>query len=234
MGNFKCIAARSWSDFRESLLRYAQLSRGRRDELWFRGQGDSDWTLSTTLDRVKPNTTAAERQAINKSLLQAFKNEARHIGLSEALIDSETKLELLARHHGLLSPLMDWTLSPYVAAYFAYASYKPEMISEYVSVWCLDVQQIDWSSRKDIEMLWQDLPVFENRRALQQRGVFLRTAKSDPLEQLIPEYLTRFDLPVTDRVTAMQDLDEMLVNATTMFYDLEGAARTAVFRLTGS
>lgn len=232
MPEYRVVTSDSWSDFRASLLRYAELAQDRRNELWFRGQGDQNWGLCTTLDRSHDIRNVEERDSINSNLLREFKAEAIHVGVPEAQIEGESRLELLARHHGLPSPLMDWSLSPYVATYFAYAAMAKR--ATYVSVWCLDLKGMDWHSREDVEFLRDDLPFFENRRALQQRSVFLRVAAPANVEALLPEALTRFDLPVSDRGAALQDLDEMLVNATTMFYDLEGAAKTAVLRLAGS
>lgn len=232
MSGINHIIATGWSDFRMSLLRYARHSRMRRNELWFRGQGDARWALSTTLDRYKKFVSVDDRESTNRALLGEFRQEALHLGTTELAITGENRLELLARHHGLPSPLMDWSLSPYVAAYFAYAAQHSD--TEPVSVWCMDLAQVNWSARPDIEILRDGLPLFENRRALQQRGVFIRVSRPASLETMIPAALTRFDLPASDRDVALQDLDEMLVNATTMFYDLEGAAKTAVLRLSGS
>lgn len=232
MAEYRVVASDSWSDFRASLLRYAELAQERRNEFWFRGQGDQRWGLETTLDRHHDVGTVAERDSINSNLLRAFKAEAIHVGIPEAQVEGKSRLELLARHHGLPSPLMDWTLSPYVASYFAYAGAAQS--AECVSVWCLELNKIVRYQGEDVELLRDDLPFFENRRALQQRSVFLRVGVPAGVDTLLPEALTRFDLPVRDRGIALQDLDEMLVNATTMFYDLEGAAKTAVLRMTGS
>lgn len=226
------INTEGWSDFRASLLRYAELPRDRRNELWFRGQGDSSWPLSATLDRIQAFQSASERDRTNSKLLKLFKTEATHVGMSETILMEWERLELLARHHGLPSPLMDWTLSPYVATYFAYANASEK--SDCVSVWCLDLEKVDWSHTDDLTLMRDDLPFFENRRALQQRSVFLRLSVPDTVESLVPHALTRFDLPFSDRTVALQDLDEMLVNATTMFYDLEGAAKTSLLRFLGS
>lgn len=229
MDHFHQIKSEGWSDFRMSLLRYAELPRDRRNELWFRGQGDANWSLSTTLDRALDLQDAQKRNEMNTHLLREFAKEAVHVDTPENWLDDRERLEFLARHHGLPSPLMDWSLSPYVATYFAYAAMPKE--AEFIAVWCLDLQEVDWADRKDIDLLRDDLPFFENRRALQQRSVFLNVGVPDALETLIPQALTRFDLSADDRERALQDLDEMLVNATTMLYDLEGAAKTAMLRL---
>lgn len=231
MDDFLQVKSEDWSDFRMSLLRYAELPRDQRNEFCFRGQGDSAWQLSTTLDRVPGLTDIHVRDDKNKQLLLEFKNEAVHVGTPESWLSDPVRLELLARHHGLPSPLMDWSLSPYVAAYFAYANMDES--AEYVSVWCLDLKRVEWNNRDDIDLLRDNLPFFDNRRAIQQRSLFLKVYVPKDLESLIPCALTRFDLPASDRSVALQDLDEMLVNATTMFYDLEGAAKTSVLRLFG-
>ena len=43
--------------------------------------------------------------------------------------------------------------------------------------------------------------------------------------------MTRFDLPEIDRRVALADLDEMRVNAATLFADLSGVATTVLFRI---
>lgn len=72
-----------------------------------------------------------------------------------------------------------------------------------------------------------------NQRALQQHGVFLRVSMlRRSLEDQLDHALTKFVLPSSDRQVALADLDEMTINDTNLFCDLDGAARTVVARLT--
>jgi hypothetical protein len=48
---------------------------------------------------------------------------------------------------------------------------------------------------------------------------------------LLGNALIRFSLPASERDNVLADLDQMLLNPTNLLYDLEGAAKTAVFRL---
>lgn len=230
---YSIVYNRDWASLRQLFSEYAALPRERRASLWFRGQGNANWSLSCTLDRPwglghsGRFESADQRNDRHRHLLQEFLQEAVYLGTSESMIDTEAKIELLARHHGLPSPLMDWSLSPYVAAYFAMASQSP---TTNAAIWCLDLTRVDLNSREDFEILRENLPIFENRRVIQQRGVFVRLAVPRSLDELVPHALTRFELPPGERELALQDLDEMMVNATAMFYDLQGAAKTAVLR----
>lgn len=140
-------------------------------------------------------------------------------------------LELLARHHGLPSPLMDWTESPYIAAYFAYASARTS--EEFVSVWTLD-RSSPAVADPGIRIIEDPDLLRFNARALRQRGVFLRAERDtrhQPIEEQIAPAVFKFNLRIEDRALALADLDEMQINATTLFGDFDGAARTATARL---
>ena len=143
-------------------------------------------------------------------------------------------LELLARHHGLPSPLLDWTRSPYVAACFAFASCDPAK-TKAVSVYALDRQRFDDAvldpvSTK-VELIDDPDLIVANRRALQQRGVCLRRSTVEhTLEDILGRALFKFRVPSAERDAALRDLDQHMVNLTTLFYDLDGAARTVGWR----
>jgi hypothetical protein len=116
--------------------------------LWFRGQSNSGWKLTTTLERRASQTF---------SFIDYYKLVLR----IRAQIEAESGLiwdvpefdemahwarqydqnhyrmlayEYLAhlRHNGFPSPLLDWSRSPYVAAYFAFSGARSDNVAIYV------------------------------------------------------------------------------------------------------
>jgi hypothetical protein len=186
-----------------------------------------------TLDRWNTFASDGERETAILDLLQEFKREALVLGSGIDLPGSDA-LELLARHHGLPSPLLDWTRSPYIAACFAFATCDRSK-TDAVSIFALDRQRLDESALDPASRIFEliddpDLLV-ANRRAVQQRGVFLRRSTvAREVEELLGAALFKFRVPATERDAALRDLDQHMVNLTTLFYDLDGAARTVGWR----
>jgi hypothetical protein len=217
----------SWRSFRDRLHVYFEQSPQRRQQLLFRGQRCRSFSLQTTLDRrfdFKGNT--ADRAKTNSRLLAEFKSEVMAVR-PEVRFESEA-IELLGRHFGLPSPLMDWTQSPYIASHFAFEN--AEASSEYCSIWVLDRTAAS-IAQPTIEIIDTPELIRFNARAISQRGVFVRAerdTRTRPLEDQFSDAIYRFDLKVEDRQIATAELDEMRVNSTTLFSDFDGAARTAV------
>jgi len=70
------------------------------------------------------------------------------------------------------------------------------------------------------------------RRALEQRGLFTRiTTIRVPAADLLAGALTKVIIPSSSKHVALADLDEMGINAASLSSDLDGAARTARYRL---
>lgn len=90
--------------------------------IW-RGQRCDDWNLETTLDRLVRNAKVPSARAMKfrSAHLDQFKYAARgRRGLNPPLLDDENAWWALGQHHGLATPLLDWTTSPFVAAFFAF------------------------------------------------------------------------------------------------------------------
>jgi hypothetical protein len=127
----------SWEEFEEEIKKFEDPSRKVWDEVWFRGQADAAWPLLTTLERRSDRTRAVAGYLnligeIEPAIETFTGNEfarphrpevERFCGeydlFDQNLREHATYLAHL-RHGGFPSPLLDWTASPYVAAYFAF------------------------------------------------------------------------------------------------------------------
>lgn len=115
----------------DGLLKHFQ---GLRTSNWiFRGQSNSSWSISPTLERAI--LTFKERE-----LFEEFKRNA-HLYQSGNL-KVETKIEWLSlmQHHGTPTRLLDWTKSPYVASFFSFNS--TEIGKNKIAIWALDLSVI--------------------------------------------------------------------------------------------
>lgn len=221
----------TWAKFKDALQQYALRDLNRRSQVLFRGQSDSRWSLKATLDRRRNFASDQDRLEFFALLLREFRREA--IGLTGAGFDFPVgdALELLARHHGLPSTLIDWTESPYIAAFFAFDS-ESNPTSDKVAIWMLDRAKVDSVPPDPIDILDDRELLRFNVRAIEQRGVFTRILSiSDSLENLLGDALVKFELPVSERRIALIDLDIMTITAKCLFRDLDAAGRTAVNRV---
>jgi hypothetical protein len=217
----------SWGSFREGLHRFAAQDRQRRRQLLFRGQSNSSWRLETTLDRFKPVPQVSLRAKLVQELLEEFSREAVQITSRAAPLPEGDALELLARHHGLPSPLLDFTRSPFIASYFAFEEAGPADRA----VWVLDLDRIPPPEFFAADIIDDHMLLQFNRRALRQQGVFVRIREAKPLDQIVSIALTKFELPASERGIALAELDAMNINGTSLFEDFDGVARAVRTRM---
>lgn len=127
--NLKIIKVESWEELKKEFDKLP-------DHIVFRGQSDSNWNLESSLFRfskiVKTNTITS----MEHYLIHMFKRKApRYL---QGLPQPTNLLEWLTlmQHHSIPTRLLDWTCSPYVAAYFALEN--DNKISDSSAVWALD------------------------------------------------------------------------------------------------
>ncbi|MGA2986461.1 MAG: FRG domain-containing protein [Terriglobia bacterium] len=110
-------------------------------DMWiFRGQKKGSYGLQPSIEReATPSTPWAALEY--KILWEEFQPEARMLMDASTLPGSEDVLSWLAlmQHYGVPTRLLDVTLSPYVALYFAFRNRtREEMLSSHVAVWAID------------------------------------------------------------------------------------------------
>ena len=99
-----------------------------RSNLAFRGQGDADDDLRTSLARL-----GGEYAELENHLLRNFRKYARRDAVA---VDTSWDWLALAKHHHLPTRVLDWSYSPYVALHFATAD-----LGRYETdgaIWCVD------------------------------------------------------------------------------------------------
>jgi hypothetical protein len=228
----------SWEDFKTNLngklFQGAQFQRGR---YLFRGQRDPHWPLTPTFDRMFANRTKSDRLRISAALLAHFRRSVE--GLDEiphSLPATEHNLLALGQHYGLPTRLLDWTDSPYVAAFFAYNSRALWGITDQkIAIWVLDTQNAIWSAQYGVEVI--DVSAFGNKRLRNQTGKFtLSKTPFSSLEDYVEAHADQTDalfkclLPAQDYARALADLDAMGIHHASVFPEIEGSAQMALFR----
>lgn len=129
---------KNWKDFKGALPDLFGGTQPLMKRFAFRGQADADWPLSSSFDRAFVGN-AADRQGEYLRYLRFFRVLNRRLG--KELPEELEELGALAQHYGMPTRLLDWSLSPYAAAFFAFYYAKVERIpATHVAIWALDAR----------------------------------------------------------------------------------------------
>lgn len=225
-----------------SFAAWANTMRKEKNAGYFRGHGSNHFRLETTLQRN--GFHRLDRYCADT--LQKFHRHAE-AALNERISLNDggdySMLMGLAQHFGLPTPLLDWSTSPYIAAYFAFADALENRASrpdvDKVRIFALTNEFINRSRTDSVVVSYYkpyvcplEISYRNNPRLYAQQGCFLVSNHCN-ISAMIREielledsqYLFAADLPVHLAAEVLQDLAFMGVSGATLFPGLDGVSR---------
>ena len=247
-GRIPVTRLESWRDF-TNLLESDFFNR-HGVQLVFRGHRRHDWGLMPTLGRVTTNGIITE--VLAEGQLDRFKRAVRGRLNDTELVNEDDELWSVGQHHGLMTPLLDWTYSPYVALFFAFHKEddRDEKDNPYRAVYVLNKSFL---VDNEIET---GIRVFEPRkdhhgRLVNQAGLFtfspfdatlenkltdvladeegftdeeLRSASEEEQPEILARYICKIYIRNEERDACVRHLRRMNVHHASLFPDLIGAS----------
>ncbi len=219
----------SWDDFKSHI---AKMSKAK---YLFRGQ-QKPWELRTAFHRrgryLMSRFTGEDVRQLHRRL-SAITNHYFDLSVAE----ENGAFFNLMQHHGYPTPLLDWSHSPYVAAFFAFRDWPIRYTGDgsvrvYVfneKAWCRDYPQIQNLDPAFLHLSVNEFIAINNQRLVPQQSVTTVT-NIDDIEAYIVDcesssdsrYLEAIDIPANEREEAMRDLKFMGITAGSMFPSIDG------------
>jgi hypothetical protein len=131
VASFPTIEIKSWQEFLKAVSQLAHCA--------FRGECDQNSQLLASLPRYFRNFNINRKvwSAQESRILRIFKRKANNYSIDATAIKDDFEWMALMEHHGAPTRLLDFTWSPYVAAFFALEQATHDAI-----VWALDPGEI--------------------------------------------------------------------------------------------
>ncbi len=235
-GPIRCFKVKTFEQLRDLI----ENEISRIDRYIFRGQSNEQWSLNPTLNRLIAHArkTGAKYGPVKEFVsahLERFKLEIRGRRGDNPPKLPENELWALGQHFGLATPLLDWSLSPYISVFFALGSINED--ENYRVVWCLNRDKVKGINEGLIEedKLHVIVPDSDdNKRLLGQSGMFTKGPVLQSVDDWVEKkskksarsVLIKIDIP-GDRMfrkEALKKLQLMNINFSTLFPDLFGAS----------
>ncbi len=205
--------------------------------MW-RGQRQ-DWPLTSSFDRKVQTKGQDDRANKLEAHLDRFKNRMNE-SFPNVLPPDDVDTWALGQHYGLMSPLIDWSLSPYVAAYFGFAERREPNDDSYRYVYGLSrsLRRLMTKQKKAAKLLSTDRSVpfieqlrYPSPRFIAQKGIFTKAFQGNDINKYVlsfarkrpsKEVIVKIRIPTRDRSECLRQLHLMNIDHTTLLLDIRG------------
>ena len=258
------INVQTWEECNAKIQEIKRQHPKQSSEFLFRGQANSKWQLTTTLERrggKKFNVIDYYRLALRiRSQIETESGLRWDVPSCNEISDwardyDRYQYEFKAyeylshlRHNGFPSPLLDWSRSLQVAAYFAFSSATCGMVAIYVYLEQPNSIKARGPGSPAIRTLGQY--VRTHRRHFRQQSTYTVCAnylKDDSdnsylwrlasheeifgsLGKISQDLLWKIVIPVEERKKVLANLDEFNLNAYSLFGSEESLMETLAYR----
>ncbi|WP_299599708.1 FRG domain-containing protein [uncultured Microbulbifer sp.] len=223
--------------------------------LLFRGQSNAEWNLDTTLERYTDKKFSVfTYDGVLESIYPATASltgkewpvDFRGFNQSNDFFSSPPNYSFMvyARHHGFPTPLLDWSQSLYVALFFAFQNADPQKdVAIFSYIEYLGGGKAGWVGAPQISAIGPY--VASHKRHFIQQGQYTVCVKHDKSNNWIycphsevlatsndstSDILYKFIMPGEIKNEILQRLNEMNINAYSLYASEEGLMESLAFK----